>query len=157
MLNEELKSLCVVESSSNDLINKELVLKFLRQVLGMFSFKRCLFAWDTFEVHLTEDARKLLKRMKTDGALIPGRCTKCVQAPSVVWNKPFKGQIMKSYDEWLVSGLHQYTEAGDMKPPSWYLVVEWILESSKRFQKNLTIKSFKSCRLNLKINGSENH
>ena len=59
-------------------MNEELVLKFLRQVLGMFCFKKHLFAWDSFEAHMAEDVRKLLKQMKTDDALIPGGCTKHV-------------------------------------------------------------------------------
>ena len=115
-LNEEFKSRCVAASSSNGWMNEELVSKFLRQVLVMFSFKKRLLAWDTLEAHMTEDVRKLLKQMKIDDALIPGGCTKYVQAPNVVWKKPFKGHIMESYDEWLASGVHQYTEAGNMKP-----------------------------------------
>ena len=106
-LNEELKSRCVVASSSNGRMNEELVLKFLRQVLGMFSFKKRLFVWDTFEAHMTEDVRRLLKQMKTDDVLIPGGCSKYVQALDVVWNKPFKGHIMESSDERLASGVHQ--------------------------------------------------
>ena len=39
-LNEEFKNRCVVVSSSNGWMNEELVLKFLRQVLGMFSCKK---------------------------------------------------------------------------------------------------------------------
>ena len=77
----------------------------------MFSFKKRLLAWDTSEAHMTQGATKLLKQMKTDGALIPGGCTKYVQAPDVVWNKPFKGDIMESYHEQLASGVYQYTEA----------------------------------------------
>ena len=95
--------------------------------------------------------------MKTDDALIPGVCTKYVQAPDVVWNKTFKGHIMESYDEWLASGVHQYIEAGNVKPASRHLVVKWILESWNRFEQNLIIKSFKSCRLNLKTDGSKDH
>ena len=38
----------------------------------MFSFKKRLFAWDTFEAHMTEGVRKLLKQIETDNALIPG-------------------------------------------------------------------------------------
>ena len=64
-------------------MNEELVLKFLRQILGMFSFKKRSFAWNTFEAHMTEDVRKLLKQMKTDDALILGGCTN-VQVPDVV-------------------------------------------------------------------------
>ena len=62
--------------------------------------------------------------MKTDDALIPGGCTKYVQAPFLVWNKPFKGHIMKSYDEWLDLGAHQHTEAGNIKPAPRHLVVD---------------------------------
>ena len=62
-LSEELENRCVVVSSSNGWMNEELVLKFLRQVLGMFSFKKRLFAWYTFETHMAEDARKFLKHI----------------------------------------------------------------------------------------------
>ena len=44
-----------------------------------------------------------------------------------------------------------------MKPASWHLVVEWILESWNRLEKSLIIKSFKSCGLNLKTDGIEDH
>ena len=124
-------------------------------VLSNFYFKKCVFACDTFEAHMTEDVRKLLKQMKTNDALIPGVCTKYLQACDVVWNKPFKGHIMESCVEWLASGVHQYTEAGNLKPASRHLVVEWILESWNWLEKNLIIKSFKSCGLDLKTDGSE--
>ena len=59
-----------------------------------FTFQKRLLAWDTFEAHMTEPVKKLLKEMKTDDALIPGGCTKYIQAPDVSWNKPFKSHIM---------------------------------------------------------------
>ena len=49
---------------------------------------------------------------------------------------------MESHDELLASGVHQYTEVGNMKPWNW-------------LEKNVIIKSFKSCGLNLKTDGSE--
>ena len=64
---------------------------------------------------------------------------------------------MESYDEWLASGGHQYTEAGNMKPASLHLVVEWILESWNRLDKSHIINSFESCALNLKSDGNEDH
>ena len=39
-LNEKFENQCVVPSSSNGWMNKEPVLKFLRKVLGMLSFKK---------------------------------------------------------------------------------------------------------------------
>ena len=64
---------------------------------------------------------------------------------------------MEPYDEWLASGVKQYTEVGNMKPASRHLVVEWILETWNRLEKNLIIESFKSCGLNLKTDRSEDH
>ena len=118
VLNDRFKGRCVVTSSSNGWMNEELVLSYLRKILGMFTFQKRLLAWDTFEAHMTEAVKKLLKEMKTDDALIPGGCTKYNQGPDVTWNKPFKGCIMEFYDEWLAAGVHQYTEACNMKPAS---------------------------------------
>ena len=87
-------------------------------------FEKTFIPLEHFEAHMTEDVRELLKQMKTDNALILRGCTKYVQAPDLVWNKPFKGHIIESYDEWLASGVHQYTEAGNMKPDLQHLVVE---------------------------------
>ena len=44
-----------------------------------------------------------------------------------------------------------------MKPASLHLVVEWILESWNRLDKSHIINSFKSCALNLKSDGNEDH
>ena len=59
-------------SSSNGWMNEELVLSYLRKILGMFTFQKRLLAWNTFETHMTEAVKKLLKEIKTDDALIPG-------------------------------------------------------------------------------------
>ena len=155
VLNDRFKGRCVVTSSSNGWMNEELVLSYLRKILGMFTFQKRLLAWDTFGAHMTEAVKKLLKEMKTDDALIPAGCTKYIQGPDVSWNKPFKGYIMEFYDEWLVTGVHQYTEAGNMKPTSPELVVTWILEAWRGLNKTLIVKSCKSCGLNFKVDGSE--
>ena len=49
----------------------------------MFIFQKRLLAWDTFEAHMTEAIKKLLKEMKADDALISGGCTKYIQGPDV--------------------------------------------------------------------------
>ena len=157
VLNDRFKGRCVMTSSANGWMNEELVLSYLRKILGMFTFQKRLLSWDTFEAHMTEVLKKLLKEMKTDDALIPGGFTKYIQGPDVSWNKPFKGYIMEFFDEWLATGVHQYTEAGKIKPASRELVVIWILEAWRRLDKTLIAKLFKSCGLNLKVDGSEDN
>ena len=87
---------------------------------------------------MTEPVKQLLKEMRIDDALIPDGCTKYIQAPDVFWNKPFKGRIMEFYDEWLASGMHYYTEAGNMKPASRRLIATWILEAWNLVDKELS-------------------
>ena len=78
VLNDRFKGRCVVTSSSNGWMNEELVLSYLRKILGIFTFQKRLLVGDTFEAHMTEAVKKLLKEMKTDDALIPRGCTKYI-------------------------------------------------------------------------------
>ena len=47
---------------------------------------------------------------------------KYIRAADAFSNNPFKGCIMELYDEWLASGVHQYTRAGNMKHAIWLLL-----------------------------------
>jgi len=38
---------------------------------------------------------------KIDPLIIPGGCTKYIQVPDMVWNKPFKANVTEKYDEWM--------------------------------------------------------
>ena len=74
--------------------------------------------------------RASLKAKKIGTVLIPGGCTKYIQAPDVSWNKPFKAIYKEKYDEWLETvGTHQGTDAGNLKPPPRSTIVNWILDS----------------------------
>ena len=92
-LDEEFKSHCVVKSSGNAWINEELITIWVKRVLDAFSFNRQLLAWDSYECHMTDSVRKDLKDMNVDSVIIPGGCTKYIQAPDVCWNKPFKARM----------------------------------------------------------------
>ena len=92
-LDEEFKSHCVVKSSGNAWINEELITIRVKRVLDAFSFNRRLLAWDSYECHMTDSVRKDLKDMNVDSVIIPGGCTKYIQAPDVCWNKPFKARM----------------------------------------------------------------
>ena len=85
--------------------------------------------------------------MNVDSLIIPGGCTKYIQAPDVCWNKLFKTMMTELYDQWLSEGVHQFTEGGNMKPPFRKRIIEWVLDAwSLLFKEN--IKSLKYCDLN---------
>ena len=129
----------------------------MKRVVGAFSFNRRLLAWDSYECHTTDAAKKELKETKVDQVIIPGGCIKYIQTPDVCWNRPFKVRVTELYDQWLSNGVHHYTEAGNMKAPSRKKIVEWIPEAWSSFSKEIIVNSFKCFRLNLQIDGAEDH
>ena len=91
-LNEEYRKNCYVTGSPNGWMNEELTLRWCDEALGQFSFQRRLIVWDSFEAHMTNAVKTKLAKAKIDDAIVPGGCTKYIQAPDVVWNKPFKAR-----------------------------------------------------------------
>ena len=156
-LNKEFRTRCVVASSSNAWMNEDLTVRYVETVLGKFSFARRLLAWDSFECHTMDSIKKIFKDSKVNPVVIPGGCTKYLQAPDVSWNKPFKAVLMELYDAWLSDGIHQYTAAGNLKAPPREKIVEWVLESWSKLSRDVIVKSFKVCGLNLPTDGSEDH
>ena len=51
-------------------------------------------------------------------------------------------------------GLHEFTEAGNIKPAPQRKIVQWILESWLHLSKKKISKSFRVCALNLPTDGS---
>ena len=154
-LDEEFRSKCVVQTSTNAWMNEELTQVWVQRVLGSFSFNRRLLAWDSYECHMVKSVQEALAKNKVDHVLIPGGCMKYIQAPDVSWNKPFKALVSEQYDDWMANGLHHYTEAGNMRPPSRKMIVEWVLEAWSQLAQDIVVKSFKVCALNLAVDGSE--
>ena len=154
-LDDEFKAHCVVTTSGNAWMNEELTITWVKRVLGAFYFNRRLLAWDSFECHMTDEVKKQLKEINVDLVIIPGGCTKYIQAPDVCWNKPFKTRVTELYHQWLSEGVHQYTEGGSIKAASRKRIVEWILDAWSQLPKEIMTKSFKCCGLNLANDGTE--
>ena len=81
-------------------MNQALTSKFLDEIIGgtVFPTSR-LLVWDKFSCHISEATKAHLKRLKLESVIVPGGCTKYVQAPDVCWNAPFKSRIRERYDE----------------------------------------------------------
>ena len=47
--------------------------------------------------------------------IILGGCTKYIEAPDVVWNRPFKANVAEQYDEWMAGEAHSFTAAANMR------------------------------------------
>ena len=135
-------------------MNEKPTLSWVSKVVGAFPSSRRLLAWDSFECHLMNSVKNAIRKLNVGQVINPGRCTKYAQAPDVCWDKPFKVFVREQYDEWMASRLQQYTEAGNLRPPSRKNIVQWILTAWARLSPEIITNSFKSCGLNLNTDGS---
>ena len=53
-------------------MNEQLTLRWHQDVLGQFSFRKRLLAWDSFEAHLTDEVKKALAMQKSRPSLFRG-------------------------------------------------------------------------------------
>ena len=98
--------------------------------------------------------RQSLTSSNIDQNIIPGGCTEFIQACDVSWNKSFKAMCKKRYDQWLAAeGIHNETEEDNMKAPPRKRVDSGIVEIHTKNIKH----SFKSCALNIDVDGSEDN
>ena len=148
----------VVRFSANGWMNDTLTLDYLHSMIGSLSFNKRLLVWDAYKCHTSEATWKETERMKLHTAIIPGGCTKFIQALDVVWNACFKSHIRRSYDTWLSEPcLHEYTKGGNMKPPSRSLLCEWVKAAWSSIPEETIKNSFLSCAVTTNINGSDDN
>ena len=154
-LNEEFKNKCYVASSVNGWMNEDLTHDWVQGVLGKFSFSRRMLAWDSFKCHITDSIKQELAQAKIDPVIVPGGCTKYIQAPDVARNKPFKAKVTEKYDAWMADWAHSFTAAGNMRGPPRREIVKWVLEAWGSLDRELVIRSFRSCALTVAPDRSE--
>ena len=97
-------SRAVIATYANGWMNDDMTTAWLRSVVGKFSFRPRLLVWDAYRCHISASTKRELKTYITT-AVIPGGCTKYVQAPDVMWNQLFKASLHGSY-EWMVGDCH---------------------------------------------------
>ena len=136
-------------------MNEDLTLEWVQGKLGRFSFTRQMLAWDSFKCHLTDSIKQELTTAKIDPVNVPGGCKKYTQAPDVAWNKPFKTKVTEKYDEWMAEGAHSFTAAGNMHVPPRREIVQWIFEAWDNLDRELIVRSFRSCAITVATDGSK--
>lgn len=114
-----------------------------------------LLVWDMFRSHLTEKTKKLLKECNTDMAVIPGGLTPLVQPLDVCINKPFKGNLKRLWNTWMLEGEKTFTKGGRMRRASLEVVCEWIVEAWSAISADVVRNSFKKCSISNNLDGTE--
>lgn len=121
----------VIASSKNVWMNDDLTADWLQKVVGKLNFGPHLLAWDSYRCHISTTTKMELKqRYKITTAVIPGGCTKYIQAPDVVWNQLLKASLHESYDSWMAGDADkECTAGGNLKAPARRLLVAWVLKA----------------------------
>jgi hypothetical protein len=74
----------IATTSTNGWMNDDLTTDYLRRVIGKFAFQKRILVWDAYRCHISEATKKELKSgYNITTAVIPGGCTKFLQAPDV--------------------------------------------------------------------------
>ena len=151
----QLSGKCVIPTSANGWMNESLTEKWIQYVVGRLLFAPSLLAWDTYKCYMTNGVKEALRQASVDAALVPGVCTKYIQAPDMSWYKPFKNLCQIAYDDWMAETEHEVTPAGCIKAPSRRSCVERILAAWESLPNDIIKKSFEVCGISLPIEGSE--
>ena len=149
----------IVHVQENRWMDDEGCIKWINEVWvrrpgGLLNHKS-LLVWDMFKSHLCENVKATIKRFNTDIAVIPGGLTSIIQPLDVCLNKPFKDGLHKCWNEWMVSGDHTFTNAGNMRAASLTTVCEWVVKSWENINTESIQKSFKKCGISNAMNGTE--
>ena len=148
----------VVRFSANGWMNDALTVDYLQSIVGALSFGQRLLVWDSYKCHISSTVKAEVSRLRLKTAIVPGGCTKCIQAPDVVWNAAFKSKVRSRYDPWMAdSAGHQFTRGGSLKAPSRVLLCEWIKSSWAEISCETIKASFKSCGITTATSGAEDN
>ena len=146
----------VVTFSSNGWMNDMLTADYLRKIIGQLSFSKRLLVWDAYKCHTSEATKAELRRLKVDTAVVPGGCTKFIQAADVAWNACFKAHLHSYYDLWLSEpSVHEYTRGGNLKAPSRSLLCQWVKLAWDAVPVETVKKSYTSCAITTLLDGKE--
>lgn len=123
---------------------------YLRSIIGQLCFSRYLLVWDSYRCHTSQFTWAETALLHIYTAVVPGDCTKFIQAPDVVWNSCFKRAMRMQYDAWIAKADgHEYAWGGNMKPPSRLQICEWVKASWAALSLEIIKEYFVSCAITL--------
>ena len=82
-----------------------------------------------------------MDKSKFESVIVPGGCTKYIQAPDFVWNKPFRGKAEEVYGSWLANVKKEFT--GNRKPIPSRLVAKCVSKARNELLKEVILSSLR--------------
>ena len=97
---ERFNNLAIFYRPEGSWMDETLVQKYLSEQIGhaIFGGTR-LLVWNSFIPHYSTTSKNVAKKLNIEMAIFPGGCTKYLQPADVCWNKPFKTNVCKFYQD----------------------------------------------------------
>ena len=137
-----------VHVQENGWIDDNECIKWINKVwvrcLGRLMKRKLLLIWDMFKPHLCKNIKATIKRCNTDIAVISRGLTSVVQSLDVCLNKLFKDGLRQCWNEWMISGDHTFTDAGNMHAASLAIICERVMKSWENISVESIQKSLKN-------------
>lgn len=99
------------------------------------------------KAHLKDTVKSACIKSSATLAVIPGGLTKKIQPLDLTVNKCFKEEIRRNWENWMTSGLHDYTKSGHMKRASYSEVSKWVDNAWKSIKKKTIISGFRKAEI----------
>lgn len=113
---------------------------------------RRLLVLDQAPIHRTAATREAIEGKDTDLVFIPAGCTSICQPADVSWNRPFKLEMRKQWQEYRKRNLR--TPAGNLKTASRQDVLDWVSRAWHSVTTDTIKHSFAACAITLPLDGS---
>lgn len=159
MPKEKLPAGVLVYVNEKGWMNEDLCNVWLEKVWstrpGALINRKSLLVWDMFRGHLGDKVKRTLKSMKVTQAVIPGGCTSVLQPLDVSLNKPFKTKMRELWTNWMINREKEFTAGGNLKRPSYSVIIGWIKEAWDSVSTDIVCHSFKKCGISNNMDGSE--
>ncbi|KAF4792221.1 hypothetical protein TURU_123173 [Turdus rufiventris] len=92
--------------------------------------------------HKTESVKDIVKKMKSELAVIPGGLTKELQPLDIGIIRSFKAKVRLLWEKWMMEGEHSYTNTRRLPRASYATVCNWILDAWGEVTATTIIRGF---------------
>jgi hypothetical protein len=145
-LKQKFDKKCLIGVNNTGWMTNQKMKYWITNILANFEKKKdtkYFVVLDQFAAHISMETEAELTKHGFGLFVIPGGCTGLLQPLDTCINRPLKVHIGKFYNEWIKS---KTTETQKPKyPPSYELVITWLIDGLLSLSEDLILKSFKHC------------
>jgi DDE superfamily endonuclease/Tc5 transposase DNA-binding domain/Brinker DNA-binding domain len=141
---EKFPSGIYVEANEKGWANEDIIKKWIDRIWKLrpscFMNPPSMLILDSCRAHLTESVKRVIEK-SSRLAVIPGGLT-CKLQPLDI-SVTFKSNLRKRWENWMLEGIHQYTNSGKLQRVSYKEICEWIVRSWEEVNETCVLNGFR--------------